>query len=284
MMTNDLAVTSFDYSILTVEDADIVRAAATVIRSRLRRTSEDMLEIGRQLVAAKTALPHGAWSEWLETECDLSERTAQNFLRAASTFAESAIISDLAPTSVTRLAAAPPAAREAVLRRLEAGERVTGAEIDRIARASRPETAPSPTRPLSADLASELAPLWRERIATLADDIVALAEKIAQRAASPERITKKWLCEQSSEAYRLLEEISRLTGQYSGVSRPEKWMSGRLESVGGRIGDILGALQAVQMPGIAPPTNALLRGWLDKFAVGGVVIELGVERTPDGGL
>lgn len=39
------------------------------------------IEIGRRLVEAKAALPHGKWSDWLKNEVDFSQSTANNLMR-----------------------------------------------------------------------------------------------------------------------------------------------------------------------------------------------------------
>lgn len=39
------------------------------------------VEIGRRLVEAKQALPHGKWGDWLKNEVEFSQSTANNFMR-----------------------------------------------------------------------------------------------------------------------------------------------------------------------------------------------------------
>jgi hypothetical protein len=41
------------------------------------------LQAGELLLQAKTLVPHGAWLSWLELSCELSERTAQGYMRLA---------------------------------------------------------------------------------------------------------------------------------------------------------------------------------------------------------
>ena len=52
----------------------------------LRRQAQSMallytVEIGRRLVEAKQALPHGKWGDWLKNEVEFSQSTANNFMR-----------------------------------------------------------------------------------------------------------------------------------------------------------------------------------------------------------
>jgi hypothetical protein len=43
----------------------------------------DALAAGRFLIRAKSAVGHGAWLAWLAKNCDLPERTAQDYMRLA---------------------------------------------------------------------------------------------------------------------------------------------------------------------------------------------------------
>jgi hypothetical protein len=46
-----------------------------------RKTIALAVEVGRLLGEVKSSLPHGAWLPWLKTHCEVSERSAQNYLR-----------------------------------------------------------------------------------------------------------------------------------------------------------------------------------------------------------
>jgi Protein of unknown function (DUF3102) len=41
------------------------------------------IEAGDLLLQAKAGIDHGRWGKWLETSCDLSERTAQRYMKIA---------------------------------------------------------------------------------------------------------------------------------------------------------------------------------------------------------
>jgi hypothetical protein len=120
----------FDYSPLEAEAAEKVRAAAEKIRQTVKRTIEDIIEVGSELLAVKEALPHGKFGPWLRAEFGWTERTAQNFMSVAEVFGrKNEIISDLSisPTAAYLLAApsAPEEAREAAVRLAEEGQPVT---------------------------------------------------------------------------------------------------------------------------------------------------------------
>lgn len=56
------------------------------IRERLKRTTDDIVTVGRDLIRAKELLGHGLFGAWLEKEFSLSHRSATQFMRAADRF------------------------------------------------------------------------------------------------------------------------------------------------------------------------------------------------------
>jgi hypothetical protein len=46
-----------------------------------------IIEIGRELIAAKTTVAHGDWLPWIEDEFGWKERTAENYMMVARKFA-----------------------------------------------------------------------------------------------------------------------------------------------------------------------------------------------------
>lgn len=55
----ELVVVGFNYDLLESKLADKVRTAADRIRERVKKTVEDIIEVGNDLMAVKEALPHG---------------------------------------------------------------------------------------------------------------------------------------------------------------------------------------------------------------------------------
>ncbi len=128
----ELVVIGFNYDLLETKVAEKVRSSADRIRQKVKKTLEDIIEVGKDLLAVKEALPHGQFGPWLRAEFGWGDRMAQNFMAVAESFGpKTEIIADLAiqPTAAYLLAApsAPNEARQAALERAEAGEQITTA-------------------------------------------------------------------------------------------------------------------------------------------------------------
>ena len=108
-MTTALTVVPnpFDYSAFDDETASSLRAQAKRIRKRIGKTTQDLIDIGRDLLAAKRhLLDHGEFIEWVETEVGIVRRTAQAYMAVAKLAEEKgAAIALLPPTTAHRLAA-----------------------------------------------------------------------------------------------------------------------------------------------------------------------------------
>jgi Protein of unknown function (DUF3102) len=61
----------------------------------LKRRTADILSIGSLLAEAKEKIPRGQWLPWLKKECSMSERSAQNYVKAAEFAAKYATVADL---------------------------------------------------------------------------------------------------------------------------------------------------------------------------------------------
>lgn len=124
----ELVVLGFDYSPLDTKIAEQARSIADRIRERLKKTLEDLIEVGTDLLAVKEALPHGQFLPWLKAEFGWSERTAQNFMSVAENF-KSAKFAELPiqPSAAYLLAAptVPDEARQVAIEKAEAGEAIT---------------------------------------------------------------------------------------------------------------------------------------------------------------
>src|SRR5215831_3587863 len=89
-------VVGFNYDVLEAKVAEQVRSSADRIRERVKKTVEDIIEVGNDLLAVKEKLPHGQFGPWLKAEFGWGERMAQNFISVAEQFgAKSEIIADL---------------------------------------------------------------------------------------------------------------------------------------------------------------------------------------------
>jgi hypothetical protein len=135
-----LVVVGFNYDLLETKLADKVRGAADRIRERVKKTVEDIIEVGNDLLAVKEALPHGQFLPWLRAEFGWSERSAENFMSVADKF-KSARIADLPiqPSAAYFLAApsVPDEARQKAVEKAEAGEEIAFAAVKEIVAEAR---------------------------------------------------------------------------------------------------------------------------------------------------
>lgn len=117
---------------LPVEIRQTQALRAERIRLRMKRTAEDIVEIGRELTEAKAELGHGNFLTWIENEFEMSERTARRFMNVAERFgSKTASLSDLSKETIYELAApsTPEPVIQEVIARTEAGEILTVAEV-----------------------------------------------------------------------------------------------------------------------------------------------------------
>ena len=98
-------VVGFNYDLLERKVAEQVRSMPTSSGSGVKKTVEDIIEIGSDLLGVKEALEHGHFGPWLKAEFGWSERTAQNFMNVAEKF-KSANFAEL-PSSRVRHTCSP---------------------------------------------------------------------------------------------------------------------------------------------------------------------------------
>ena len=125
-MTLTVIIDPFDYSVFDADTASNLRSQAKRIRKRIGKATQDLIDIGRDLLAAKKNLvDHGAFIDWVESEVGIVRRTAQAYMALAK-FADDngAAIALLPPTTAHRLAAksAPPEIVSEVVSKALSGE------------------------------------------------------------------------------------------------------------------------------------------------------------------
>jgi hypothetical protein len=114
----------FDYSVLPPSAADFLKGQAHRIR---RQAAMSIVHIGKDLIAAKHFLSHGAFLRWVEVEVGLPPRTAQAYMQVSQWASrKNANVAHLPPSLLHLLSAhsAPESYVDDVLRRIEAGERI----------------------------------------------------------------------------------------------------------------------------------------------------------------
>lgn len=125
----------FNYDQLSPDLQVTVKLATERIKMRMKRTAEDIIEIGKDLIAIKEQLPHGQFLPWISSEFEMSQQTASNFMAVASRFdGELLKISNFKPSIIYQLAApsTPDAVVEKAIEKSESGESLTVTEIKRL--------------------------------------------------------------------------------------------------------------------------------------------------------
>lgn len=91
---------------------DIETATSEILRLK-NVAGGAILELGNWLVRAKENLSHGDWLVWLSERVDISERSAQNYMRLAREFSNPQALSDLGAVKALKLLSLPPEERKA---------------------------------------------------------------------------------------------------------------------------------------------------------------------------
>lgn len=129
---NNVIEVGFNYAEVEEICRDDVRDAAVRIKVRMARTAQDIIEIGRDLIAVKKALGHGHFLRWIEAEFGMTIRTAQRFVSVAENIGDKYdTVSHLNPKAIYELAApnTPDEVVEEVTERSANGESFTAADI-----------------------------------------------------------------------------------------------------------------------------------------------------------
>ena len=109
-----LAATQFDYNTVPASIRSDLQAQAKLIRKLIAKTTADLIDLGRHLIAAKQRIGHGLFIPWVGGEIGISGRTAQRYMAIAQLAeAKNDSVSLLPPTILHRLAA-PSAPLEVV--------------------------------------------------------------------------------------------------------------------------------------------------------------------------
>jgi len=79
-------VNGFDYEKLDANIRMVVQQRTSEIQNLMRRTTQEIIEIGQKLTDVKAQLGHGNFGMWLNAEFDWSVRTANRFMQVAENF------------------------------------------------------------------------------------------------------------------------------------------------------------------------------------------------------
>jgi hypothetical protein len=134
-MTDQITIIQFNYDTLDAETRIVVQQRTGEIKALMKRTAQDIIEIGEKLIDVKARLPHGEFGSWLEAEFEWTSETARRFMNVADKFKNNKLLNlEIAPSALYLLAApsTPDEARQAAIDRAEAGERITHATAKEI--------------------------------------------------------------------------------------------------------------------------------------------------------
>lgn len=110
--------TLFDYNSLDIETRIFVLDKAATIHARLKRTAEDIIAIGQDLIAVKERLGHGQFLPWLRSEFEMEQKTAWRFMEVSRKFGEKlGKLPNLRPSALYELLSAP----DVIVEQVEAG-------------------------------------------------------------------------------------------------------------------------------------------------------------------
>lgn len=129
---SELTQVGFDYAALPVDAALNARAAAERIKLRLKRTVEDIIEIGRELTVVKDELPHGQFLPWIAAEFEMSDQSARQFMWVNERFGgENQKFFEFRPSVLYALSApsTPESVIDKAVAKAESGEKVTVADV-----------------------------------------------------------------------------------------------------------------------------------------------------------
>lgn len=141
----------FDYSALTSESRIVVMQKTSEIKTLIRRSVQDIIDIGTKLIEVKDQLGHGEFGKWLSAEFNWNERTARRFMSVADAF-KTDTVSDLkiGAKALYLLAApsTPDEAREEALEIAKSGETITYTTAKAIVAQHKPAEPPRQPPPL----------------------------------------------------------------------------------------------------------------------------------------
>lgn len=153
----------YDYGQVDQASREGVIAAALDIRTHAARAKDSMIKIGLKLASVKGLLPHGQFSDWCETEFEMSQRSAQRMMQAAEVFgSKSDTVSLLSDSAMYLLSgpSVPEAAREEIVIEAQAtGKSPTKGQVQMAIKKHKSPTTPTTARALTLD--ETIAVIWR---------------------------------------------------------------------------------------------------------------------------
>ncbi len=127
-MLNILHQQGFDYEILDRQTRTTVKQKTSEIKSLIRQTAQDIVEVGQKLATVKRQLKHGEFRSWLKSEFNWSVSSATKFMQVSEQFKNVNFSHFNFATSALYVLAAPSTpetARQYALEIASKGENIT---------------------------------------------------------------------------------------------------------------------------------------------------------------
>lgn len=179
--------------------AEMIAVEINVIKGQTRDVIlRSAIEIGKRLYEAKAMVPYGRWGEWLKSNVDYSERTAQNLMKCFDEYGQNPqALADVSYSQAVALLGLDGEQRAELMERVDVGE--------------------LSTRELQAEIA-KLREEQRHRQVTL-DQLLGEKEEAEQLAAEARENAEK-LREEKAAAEQSMERMAQQAGDMA--ERAEK--------------------------------------------------------------
>lgn len=148
----------FDYTTLSPKTQTVVQQYVKQIKSLMRRTAQDIIDIGQKLLEAKEHLGHGRFEAWLRAEFNWGQWTARKFMQVTRQFKSVNFTGLSIDASALYLLAAPSTpegVRQEALERAGQGEAITHAKVKVIASRRGKLAKPEASKPFTIDIPAE---------------------------------------------------------------------------------------------------------------------------------
>jgi hypothetical protein len=171
-MTQLTQLTLLDYSALSPVSRIAVQEKTGEIKTLLRKSAQDAIDIGQKLVQVKAHLGHGNFANWLTAEFNWSDRTAQKFINVFEVFGSKPKSSSDLKMSFETLAllaapSTPEEARETAIALAENGEKVTLAQAKAIVEEAKTDQLDNSTAEEPAEILDAIAEAEKPKRGTI---------------------------------------------------------------------------------------------------------------------
>ncbi len=147
-------IQSFDYTVLTPEVRTVIQNKTSELKTLMRRSVQDIIDIGQKLIEVKEKLGHGNFSTWLKAEFGWSVRTAARFMQVATQFKFANLANLNIAVSALYLLAEPSTsekARQQALELAKQGDNITHSKAKRIVNGYQEQAQPNVFNPENTD-------------------------------------------------------------------------------------------------------------------------------------